>query len=866
MTFLSDLKQGNDWAFYFKVAGHPYIWGTCALPGAWATSGQVSYGGEMYDWLPDIVSEELAAIDEQIECWAGAPMPYAFEVQVKLSSAVVGILNRNRFRSALTTLTGPIPRTAVTISVVSTDSFPASGTIYIGAETVTYTGKTATSFTGCSRGRWGSPAVAHQKGDEVADHSLTDGARAVQLWVCNGNIINEQFYPVATAPFSSTDRLICPGLSTSFSYTDDLAAAAWSAQSLMCVLDRELGTKLPTGRPVLQTSKVCIDEWSEQCVVTYGGSAQSNYGLTSQRGLVPFGEVFAELDEEQRSIGRRKPRLERAWKDGLQYWKVTFVMPNFVFIEAGADPNVPFGVRVTPRSIWAELGFSADTEVIGAPDLNAGTTTYVLEADRPACQLRLPGLRTIYVQDEHEASIGDALLPITDADARFLKVGDEIVEAGRADGDGGIAIRKRGVFGSVADAELYKSQEDDPVIVTAPVCGRYPWPEAILRLLTSGAGDGSAYDTGWEGWGAGVPAALVDDASFEALITDGVTVEFCVTEPTSLRDIIEPWLVAHQCYIYQSPTGLLALGRVPVPLATDAVSAVVLDDEEIVTVAGLSSDASESNVVNRVKLSNAGYDHGAAAGKAITVTEPVSARLYKARSVELDFRGFGDMDRCERIGKNVAANLFGRWAAPFNILTVNIAGPAAFALDLGQAVSIVHELLPDTYQATIGQQPVLGTIFGRAVCYMGPNIGGTFRVVCEASNGARASQYAPALRVIAVDTHSGELEVEANFWGPSSGVKDIAFFAVDDRVRAIPRGEFDGSISTSISSIDSGSNKLVLNDGGPLAFDVPFDLVLDDFDANLGSVQRLYVFIADGSVSPEVLNDGTDAHQPFAFG
>ena len=50
---------------------------------------------------------------------------------------------------------------ATTINVASTTSFPAAGTIQIEWEIITYTGKTATSFTGCTRGTNGSIASFH---------------------------------------------------------------------------------------------------------------------------------------------------------------------------------------------------------------------------------------------------------------------------------------------------------------------------------------------------------------------------------------------------------------------------------------------------------------------------------------------------------------------------------------------------------------------------------------------------------------------------------------------------------------------------------------------------------------------------------
>ena len=71
-----------------------------------------------------------------------------------------------------TTLTAGINNVVTTIPVVSTASFPiasvaAPKAFYINDETITYTGQTATSFTGCVRGALGTVAAAHLLGDPV---------------------------------------------------------------------------------------------------------------------------------------------------------------------------------------------------------------------------------------------------------------------------------------------------------------------------------------------------------------------------------------------------------------------------------------------------------------------------------------------------------------------------------------------------------------------------------------------------------------------------------------------------------------------------------------------------------------------------
>lgn len=76
--------------------------------------------------------------------------------------------------------------TSATITVGSTAGFPASGTIYIGAETITYTARTATTFTGCTRGQYGSRAQVHygdaDRGAQVYDAPPRWVGRRVSLY------------------------------------------------------------------------------------------------------------------------------------------------------------------------------------------------------------------------------------------------------------------------------------------------------------------------------------------------------------------------------------------------------------------------------------------------------------------------------------------------------------------------------------------------------------------------------------------------------------------------------------------------------------------------------------------------------------
>jgi len=66
-----------------------------------------------------------------------------------------------------TSLSGAINNSVTTITVASTQGFANSGTIQINDEQITYTGRTATTFTDATRGANGTTAASHNDGATV---------------------------------------------------------------------------------------------------------------------------------------------------------------------------------------------------------------------------------------------------------------------------------------------------------------------------------------------------------------------------------------------------------------------------------------------------------------------------------------------------------------------------------------------------------------------------------------------------------------------------------------------------------------------------------------------------------------------------
>jgi hypothetical protein len=82
-----------------------------------------------------------------------------------------------------TTLTSTIASGATTIPVASTIGFSTTGAIIIENEVITYTGITATSFTGCTRGAYGSTAASHTSGSYVGGAQGTTAATRTLLQI-----------------------------------------------------------------------------------------------------------------------------------------------------------------------------------------------------------------------------------------------------------------------------------------------------------------------------------------------------------------------------------------------------------------------------------------------------------------------------------------------------------------------------------------------------------------------------------------------------------------------------------------------------------------------------------------------------------
>lgn len=83
-----------------------------------------------------------------------------------------GIIKESSANLSTTVSDNPLSNSATTINVASTAGFSTSGTLLIQSEVILYTNTTGTSFTGCTRGAYGTSAAAHNLGTSVTSNTI----------------------------------------------------------------------------------------------------------------------------------------------------------------------------------------------------------------------------------------------------------------------------------------------------------------------------------------------------------------------------------------------------------------------------------------------------------------------------------------------------------------------------------------------------------------------------------------------------------------------------------------------------------------------------------------------------------------------
>lgn len=180
----------------------------------WPGSSYATWSAYAKPWLM-LEGEGIRFVERALP--AAAQVLDVSEVTVHLSDVdgAATALFASEFLARSTYLAASALATDATIDVVSTTGFDASGVIYLDQEAIAYSGVTASSFTGCTRGRFGSKASRHTYtaasgaglgNPLVTDRSIEYVGLPATLWlalIVDGVIVDvqlEHYGTVGTGP------------------------------------------------------------------------------------------------------------------------------------------------------------------------------------------------------------------------------------------------------------------------------------------------------------------------------------------------------------------------------------------------------------------------------------------------------------------------------------------------------------------------------------------------------------------------------------------------------------------------------------------------------------------------------------------
>lgn len=156
--------------------------------GATGLGGNITAGVLNQEFQISFVSENIYTIDVSPVVAnssdvgnGGASTVAEYQINVGVTNSITltawggGLWGGFSYLAPSTQLTANIDDIVTTIPVIGTGTFPISGVLLIGTEYISYSGKTATSFTGCVRGYDSSVAQPHLANDFVYDPAPFNG-------------------------------------------------------------------------------------------------------------------------------------------------------------------------------------------------------------------------------------------------------------------------------------------------------------------------------------------------------------------------------------------------------------------------------------------------------------------------------------------------------------------------------------------------------------------------------------------------------------------------------------------------------------------------------------------------------------------
>lgn len=300
--FWGAVRYGWNPVYCLTISGIPVVW--CERE-----TGKTLASG--YTESAALVIDDSAAVGSIIDRDRGIGIGLSLGYKLLDTSALSPYMTRP---TATTYLTADLTATAATpLAVKSTAAFAAAGTIWLAGERITYTGKTATTFTGITRGTAGSRQTGHRKASAAV---VTDTFRWWQ-----GQDVRLSALPADPSGYVTGAALADDEVEVWRGRIEDaplrsMDGWAFSATALDRVLEKPLGAKV-TGHVVGYESAVVVSvAWSAYLRIDGMDAAGASVWAAGpyEVKLTPFAAL---TDGDVISAGQARGLIDAAWSAAI---------------------------------------------------------------------------------------------------------------------------------------------------------------------------------------------------------------------------------------------------------------------------------------------------------------------------------------------------------------------------------------------------------------------------------------------------------------------------------------------------------------------------------------------------------------------
>lgn len=521
-TFWNTTSYGWSPVYWIQVTGIPVIFSERNLGKARPTGWTSEDGGSL------VIDESAEVGVEQIDRERGIGLGLSFSFKLLDTSTVRDWMRKWSYSA---TLTADLAYNDTTATVDSTSGWPSSGAFFVGLERVTYTGTTATTFTGLTRGTCGTIAQEHRTG--TTDQIVTDRPRYLRgrdviLWA---SAADPSGYVCGTALDSSEAVQLWRGRIEA-PPERHIDGFQFQAKSLDRVLEDPLGSNV-TG-DVVGTSNLYPVEvgWTLTVQLLGETTAPVTYPLDVTVQVAPF-EAYSPGDylsaEDMRTaisdafaaavtdLALTAQLGDLIWKpDGKGNFRAQVLVDQDATV-VKVQPTVYLGGKLIEGSKASTYsgGMDAD-EYVDLGWVTAGNPCV------PTSKADKPGVPTSITVRLTEGTTAD----VPNAGVVLVRSGDATCGyTYEAKGTSNLDLYLTGLKPlqgqkALTAAQLGQADDGEPeATCEIQFVSQGTLDEITLACLeSSGTGALGAYDTLFRGQGYGIPDDLIQEGTFESLL------------------------------------------------------------------------------------------------------------------------------------------------------------------------------------------------------------------------------------------------------------------------------------------------------------------------------------------------------------